>query len=141
MKTNAQTWKKNLKLQQEPDHELLALLETLKDDAPDVHPTKKTPNLLTGPFTANQVKSHLEEAILTSNLRDALEQARKKRGMTLRALAKKTGVSAPRVQQVEQAETKLELQTLLRHAHALGYDVSIVLTPQDGRGDQIRAAL
>jgi ribosome-binding protein aMBF1 (putative translation factor) len=141
MKTSTQTWKKTLKLEHEPDNHLLELLETLKDDAPSVKTSTQTPNLLKGPFTTIDLKTQLEEAILTNSLKEALEKARKSKGITLRALSQKTGVSAPRVQQVENAETKLELQTLLRHAHALGYDLSIVLTPQDGQGKQITAAL
>jgi hypothetical protein len=60
MKTSAQIWKKTLNLEHEPDSNLLVLLETLKDDVPNIKASTQTPNLLKGPFTTADIKSQLE---------------------------------------------------------------------------------
>ncbi len=65
MKMSAQTWQKTLNLEHEPDTKLLDLLETLKDDAPSIKTSTRTPNLLKGPFSSTDIKLQLEEAILT----------------------------------------------------------------------------
>jgi transcriptional regulator with XRE-family HTH domain len=72
-----------------------------------------------------------EELVLRS-LGEVLRSARQRRGMTLRDLAQKLEVKHPRIVQLEKAETAIELQTLTRHAEALGYEIRLEFIPREG---------
>ena len=89
--------------------------------------------------TAEEIRARVAEAAVERALGDALERARASRGLSLAQVASRLGVSAPRVFQIEHAESNLELSTLLRYAGALGYDVTLTLTPSDGDGEPIHA--
>jgi transcriptional regulator with XRE-family HTH domain len=52
--------------------------------------------------------------------------------LSLRELAQKLGVKHPRIVQLEQAQTAIELQTLSRHAEVLGYAVRLEFIPREG---------
>ncbi len=86
-------------------------------------------------------RHQLENAILESDLRHALTRARKNSGATIRDVAKTQGISVARAHEIEHANLKLELQTLVRHANALGYEVSLTLTPHDARFERIETLL
>jgi NRPS condensation-like uncharacterized protein len=90
---------------------------------------------------SDQFKLEFEKILLAENLKKALSRARANRKITLKEVAAKEGISLPRAQQIENAQTKLELQTLVRHAAALDYSVSITLTPKDGLGETITTKL
>jgi len=90
---------------------------------------------------SEDVRGDLERALITYTLREALSSARKARAVSLETLAKQQGISKERASQIERAEEKLELQTLLRHVAALDYEVSLTLTPKDGKGQTITAKL
>ncbi len=90
---------------------------------------------------SDNFKADFEKILLEENLKKALSRARANRKITLKEVAAKEGISLPRAQQIENAETKLELQTLVRHAAALDYSVSITLTPKDGLGETITTKL
>jgi hypothetical protein len=83
----------------------------------------------------------LENAILETDLRHALTRARKNAGATIREVAELEGISVARAHEIEHANLKLELQTLVRHANALGYEVGLTLTPKDSRLEQIETRL
>jgi ribosome-binding protein aMBF1 (putative translation factor) len=91
---------------------------------------------------ANQNPRHqLEDAILETDLRHALTRARKNSGASIREVAANEGISVARAHEIEHANLKLELQTLVRHANALGYEVSLTLTPHDARFERIETML
>ena len=83
----------------------------------------------------------LENAILETDLRQALTRARKNAGATIREVAQLEGISVARAHEIEHANLRLELQTLVRHANALGYEVGLTLTPRDSRLEQIETRL
>ncbi len=93
------------------------------------------------PASSEHFKTEFEKTLLVANLKNALARARANRKITLKEVAAKEGISLPRAQQIENAQTKLELQTLVRHAAALDYSVSITLTPKDGLGETITTKL
>jgi ribosome-binding protein aMBF1 (putative translation factor) len=86
-----------------------------------------------------EIKNTLENAVLTHNIGEALEQARKQRGLSGRAVAKKRDLHFTRVQQLEHA-TNLEIISVVRHAASLDYKVTLVLEPLEG-GQRILATL
>jgi Helix-turn-helix len=96
---------------------------------------------LIGDTKSDHFKNDFEEILLAENLKQALSRARTNRKITLKEVAAIEGISLPRAQQIENAQTKLELQTLVRHAAALDYSVSITLTPKDGLGETITTKL
>lgn len=99
------------------------------------------PEGMIGDSKSRNFKADFEKILLAENLKKALSRARANRKITLKQVALKEGISLPRAQQIENAQTKLELQTLVRHAAALDYSVSITLTPKDGLGETITTKL
>jgi hypothetical protein len=98
------------------------------------HPMGKT-------VGAKDVRADLQQALVTGSLREALSLARKEQGVSLENIALQQGISKERASQIERAEARLELQTLLRHVTALNYELSLTLTPKDGKGETIVAKL
>jgi ribosome-binding protein aMBF1 (putative translation factor) len=90
-------------------------------------------------ISLDELKDTLQNAVLTHNIGQALEQARKQRGLSGRAVAKKRDLHFTRVQQLEHA-TNLELSSVVRHAASLDYKVTLVLEPLEG-GQRIFANL
>jgi Helix-turn-helix len=102
---------------------------------------RTAPKELISDSKSEDFKAEFEKILLAENLKKALSRARANRKITLKEVAAKEGISLPRAQQIENAQTKLELQTLVRHAAALDYSVSITLTPKDGLGETITTKL
>ena len=127
----------------EPSAEFMALLETFTDEeiATGRATSSNPPKGLISEDTSENFKEKFEKIMLEENLKKALAKARANRKITLKEAAAKEGISLPRAQQIENADTKLEVQTLVRHAAALDYSVSITLTPKDGVGETITAKL
>jgi ribosome-binding protein aMBF1 (putative translation factor) len=100
-------------------------------------PPKNTGN--SPEISLDELKDTLQNAVLTHNIGQALEQARKQRGLSGRAVAKKRDLHFTRVQQLEHA-TNLELSSVVRHAASLDYKVTLVLEPLEG-GQRIFANL
>lgn len=71
----------------------------------------------------------------------ALQQARQQRDLSLRGAGELVGRSAPRVKAIEATNVDIHLGTVVEHARALGYVVSLTLTPLDGQGPAIQADL
>ncbi len=90
-------------------------------------------------ISLDELRDTLQNAVLTHNIGQALEQARKQRGLSGRAVAKKRDLHFTRVQQLENA-TNLELSSVVRHAASLDYKVTLVLEPLEG-GQRILAHL
>lgn len=82
-----------------------------------------------------------EHIISTQAAGAALQQARRQRELSLRGAGEITGRSAPRVKAIEATDVDIHLGTVVEHARALGYAVSLTLTPTDGAGPHIIAEL
>jgi ribosome-binding protein aMBF1 (putative translation factor) len=78
------------------------------------------------------VLGRVNEGLLLHSVGELLRLAREQKGMTLRDLAQKLEVKHPRIVQLEKAQTAIELQTLTRHADALGYDIRLEFIPREG---------
>jgi ribosome-binding protein aMBF1 (putative translation factor) len=103
-------------------------------------PAKPPKNTKTAPeISLETLQTQLQAAVLASSVGAALEQARKRRGLSERALAKKRNLHFTRVGQIENA-SNLELSSVLQHAASLNYKVTLVLEPLEG-GESIFAPL
>ena len=104
---------------------------------------RRNPNPPTGllQIASDNPQHQLENAVLEADLRHALTRARKNSGATIREVASAEGISVARAHEIEHANLKLELQTLVRHANALGYEVSLTLTPRNSSLEQIETML
>jgi hypothetical protein len=122
---------------------LEALLSELSAEELQTGIIQSNPNLPVGLLEVAQpnARHQLENAILESDLRHALTRARKNSGATIRDVAKTQKISVARAHEIEHANLRLELQTLVRHANALGYEVSLTLTPRDAKFERIETLL
>ncbi len=90
------------------------------------------PTLEGSGYSAPELKHMFEEALLEQRMGQALQTARKGRGLSGSELARRLGVTPMRVHQLERVQGNVELQTLARVADALNYDLTLILTPREG---------
>ena len=83
-------------------------------------------------YTSPELKTLFEEALLEQRMGQALQTARKGRGLSGSELARRLGVTPMRVHQLERVQGNVELQTLARVADALNYELTVILTPREG---------
>jgi DNA-directed RNA polymerase sigma subunit (sigma70/sigma32) len=133
MKRIAKQWQKQLEMQQPPDAELLVLLEASRDDAP------KPKGKPSGKYRFKKATEPLDKTLAHAMLGELLSEARRERGLTMQAVSEKSGVSRGRIAQIE-GKANLELQTFVRQAGVLGYDVVVTLHPRD-KGKEALSAL
>ena len=88
-------------------------------------------------YTAPELQTMFQEALLDQNLGQALQEARKLRRLSGSELARRLSVTPMRVHQLEKVQGNVEVQTLVRVANALEYDLTLTLTPREG-GDSIQ---
>jgi DNA-binding phage protein len=136
MKNLSKQLQKDLHLKNEPSSALLHL--AARGDAPAQVPQKLETKMS---VTPEEIKNQLQTAITEQNLQAALAKARANAKKSYRKIASETGITASRVHEIERADLKLELQTLVRHANALGYEVSLLLSPSHGTGERIETKL
>ena len=86
---------------------------------------------LSPPTSADELAVQVEEALVAASAGDLIGRARAARGLSMRELAAQLGVSSARVSQVQHGGG-VEVQTLVRYAHALGYELTLTLTPLEG---------
>lgn len=72
----------------------------------------------------------LQEALIADSVAHALKLAREQTHLTARELAEKRGLSKGRLSRIENGALNPTVGTLAEHADALGYDVTVVLTPR-----------
>ncbi len=78
---------------------------------------------------------------LTASLAEALQDARQARGLSVNALAERSGVSRAMIAKVERREAQPTAVLLARLASALGMTLSELVTrAEDGGGRHVRAA-
>jgi ribosome-binding protein aMBF1 (putative translation factor) len=78
-------------------------------------------------FTVADVQQGLSDALLAENIGEMLKQARLQSGLTGTELASRLGLSKVRISQLERVGSDVEVSTLARVAHALGYDLQLQL--------------
>jgi ribosome-binding protein aMBF1 (putative translation factor) len=84
------------------------------------------------------LQADLDKALITQNVGQALEQARKDTALTMQALGERMGISRGRISHLEQSDN-IELSTLVRAARAMGYRVELKLVHEDS-GREIRVS-
>jgi ribosome-binding protein aMBF1 (putative translation factor) len=125
---------------EETSPELLAMLAEFSD--PEIaqgglaKPVSQQATPSSG-WTPQQIRETVDTEVALEQAGKLIEQARAKRGMSTRELARKVGVSQPRVMQVQGAGDSLNLATLVKFASALGYHVRLELVPDEG-GEPLR---
>ncbi len=117
---NTKKIKKQLRLTEEPDAELLALLEGIED-----RPAKVLNQVKLETTTPRAIQTTLEDEFIAQSVSELLTQARKQRGFTLEQIGRILDVGKGRMSQIEKEGANLELQTLARVAKALDYDVKV----------------
>ena len=105
-----------------------AALEMLFDESEFVTVSEAQ---LSPPTSADELAVQVEEALVAASAGDLIGLARAARGLSMRELAAQLGVSSARVSQVQHG-SGVEVQTLGRYAHALGYELTLTLTPLEG---------
>lgn len=135
---NPKQIQQQLNLAEEPDAELLELLEGLEDRPARLHPDNTA---LLKPLTPQSVRLEVSEAIALRSVGELLSSARKDNTLTLEQLGQALGVSKGRVSQLERQGANLESATLARVAEMLGYDATIVFRPRDTRRRVLEARL
>ena len=107
-----------------------AALEMLFDESEFVTVSEAQ---LSPPTSADELAVQVEEALVAASAGDLIGRARAARGLSMRELAAQLGVSSARVSQVQHGSGGgIEVQTLVRYAHALGYELTLTLTPLEG---------
>jgi DNA-directed RNA polymerase sigma subunit (sigma70/sigma32) len=136
MKKTAKEWQKQLNLEEEPDTKLLELLEAARDDIPK----RKVKGKPSGTYSFKTATEPFEKTLANAMLGDLLSRARKKRGLTMQAVSDKSSVTRGRIAQIEN-KANLELQTFVRQADVLGYDVVVTLKSRDRNKENLSAVL
>ena len=72
------------------------------------------------------------EALTAKRTGDLLQTARKSRHLTQKQLAVKLGRTQSRVATLERPGNEIALSSVVRFAHALGYNVTMKLEPKEG---------
>jgi hypothetical protein len=129
----AKQWQKQLGLEEVPDAELLALLEASRDGAP------KSKGKPSGKYRFKKATEPLDKTLTHAMLGELLSEVRRKCGLTMQAVSEKSGVSRGRIAPIN-STANLELQTFVRQADVLGYDVVVTLQPRD-KGKEALSAL
>jgi len=83
------------------------------------------------PWTLERTRTVLEEAYIARSVSEMLSRARAQSDLSLQQAGDEMGVSRGRVFQLEQPDANLELKTLVRYAHTLGYDLELHLEPKE----------
>lgn len=91
--------------------------------------------------TPQVIREEVRQVIATRAVGEALAKARKQAKLKAKDVALALSISTPRVAQVESLEANLTLKTILDHAAAVGYEVEIVLRPQDPKLQQVTVHL
>lgn len=87
------------------------------------------------PLTADQssLGDDIERALIVATIGEALKTVRQQAGVSGAAAGEAIGVNRQRVSQLERLNTtNVELATLVKYLHALGYDLSLTLKPRSG---------
>lgn len=139
MKT-AEQWKADLKLDELPGEELLALLnETAGQEAAAVPPEVSHAASLVSELNVDTLEGEVEALHTARTIGAALAAMRGARHLGVREMGRKLGTTGSAVTRLERGENA-EIATVVRYAEAAGYRVRILLEPED-EGPTITTAL
>jgi ribosome-binding protein aMBF1 (putative translation factor) len=102
-------------------------LQALKGQAQRDIQVLNTPQGLLEEVTPKNIQTQLQTALTNEGIGQLLQQARKKRGLSLRAAAQASGRSASRVVAIEKTGADMKISTLVQMAQALEYDIEVRL--------------
>ncbi|WP_264778992.1 helix-turn-helix domain-containing protein [Deinococcus aetherius] len=75
----------------------------------------------------------IERALIVATIGEALKTVRQQAGVSGAAAGEAIGINRQRVSQLERLSTaNVELATLVKYLHGLGYDLSLTLKPRGG---------
>lgn len=77
------------------------------------------------------LETDLQEALIAHSVAHALKLAREQTHLSAKELAERRGLSKGRLSKIENGALNPTVGTLAEHADALGYDVTVVLTPRN----------
>lgn len=89
---------------------------------------------------AGGIEADFQAALIADSVAHALKLAREQSHLTAKELAERRGLSKGRLSRIENGAMNPTVGTLAEHADALGYDVTVVLTPRT-TGKPIEIAL
>ncbi|WP_425146611.1 helix-turn-helix domain-containing protein [Deinococcus sp.] len=103
-----------------------------------VTPAADLPVRLLVPEGSGGVAADVQEALVAETVAHALKLARQQTHMSAKELAEKRHLTKGRLSQLENGSVNPTVGTLSEHANALGYDVTVVLTPrQEGSAIEV----
>lgn len=103
-----------------------------------VTPADDLPAGLLVPESEAGFAAEVQEALTAETVAHALKLARQQTHLSAAELAQRRGLSRGRLSQLENGALNPTVGTLAEHADALGYDVTVVLTPRrDGKTIEI----
>lgn len=111
----------------------------LEEDG-SVTPASKLPAGLLVEEGPGGIEAAVHEALVAETVAGALRLARQQTELSAQDVAKRRGLSKGRLSQLENGAVNPTVGTLAEHADALGYDVTLVLTPRHA-GQTIEVAL
>ncbi len=77
------------------------------------------------------LEADVQVALIADSVAHALKLARAQTYLTAKELAERRGLSKGRLSKIENGSLNPTVGTLAEHADALGYDVTVVLTPRN----------
>jgi len=108
----------------------MALAAELLNADGSVTPTADLPAGLLVPESASGFAADVQDALTAETVAHALKLARQQTHLSAAELARRRGVSRGRLSQLENGAVNPTVGTLAEHAGALGYDVTVTLTPR-----------
>ena len=76
------------------------------------------------------LEADFQEALIADSVAHALKLARAQTQLTAKEVVERRGLSKGRLSRIENGELNPTVGTLAEHADALGYNVTVVLTPR-----------
>lgn len=123
---------------EKPNQRLLTLMNQPERLAVQGSPPK---GMLSEPLTERGLERAFDDVIVAETVGEMLAKARHESRLSARQAGQLVGASHPRVLAVERSNSRIEVQTLVRYAEALGYDVQLKFIPKEKKGKNIQAVL
>lgn len=124
--------KELLNLDKLPDEEFMRLLDAANAAAESPQPA--------GPTAKRMTPSELESITQAATASELLRRAKKASRRTFAQVGEQLGVSRQRAAEIVRSDN-MELDTLVRTAAAMGYELRVVLHPVDHQGQDLTSVL
>ncbi|WP_291427124.1 helix-turn-helix transcriptional regulator [Deinococcus sp.] len=122
--------------------EKMELAASLLNENGSVTPADQLPGGLLVQEGKGGLETDLQEALIADSVAHALKLAREQTHLTAKELAERRGLSKGRLSKIENGALNPTVGTLAEHADALGYDVTVVLTPRhEGQSIEVELPL